>query len=444
MSVVPRRNSCLGIRSHGAAVLAIAFVLFSTPAEARAPSTAGWLARGIGVAGVTYALKENLGELIDRAGDASEAIIHGKDAKVREIWAEVEKTPGRILEDAFLVLKIKAGLQSAERKIKRFAGRVGGAVLDARAALAVSSGERNFYEAETGVLSERALPEPSTPASTKAPGNSASASAWSAGTADNAALDEVQRYALKCWYHSVRPKTVNYGYYKGLLEKARWMGDDLGCMNDGVGAGEHGKPREQDSAWAGETAIKHREYEVAKDAADVLNDAEDAYAAALTRALGEEPTTASGGDYQAALSALEAKEAERRRFEAQERERLARLAERKRIEAKERAARLTEQTRIEAEEREARLAERKRIRTEERKREARRAERQRLDAQERARLARRAQQQRQFETQMIENLTQSLTNMVNILGSSHSSGAGSVQSYDHDQCLDPDGNCGSR
>ena len=70
-----RRFGCA--RTIAATPLAVALLALSCAM----PAEAGWLARGAGVAGAGYALKENLDDLVDRFGEMTDAAVSGDSAK---------------------------------------------------------------------------------------------------------------------------------------------------------------------------------------------------------------------------------------------------------------------------------------------------------------------------------------------------------------------------
>ena len=163
----------------GLAAVALAAALL-VPA---APAEAGWLGRGLGVAGAARSLKRNLGEAVDLLDDTLGAAIQGDFEEVERLSGELREVPGRIITDAFPVLSIGAGaIEKAEavgeglKTVRRRVGRfVGEAVTDARMAL-----ETGEYELETGVLDpKRPLPAVtlSGPAGTSRPAPSGSSAA---------------------------------------------------------------------------------------------------------------------------------------------------------------------------------------------------------------------------------------------------------------------------
>ena len=279
------------------------------------PAEAGWLARGTGVAGAGHALKENLGDLLDHFSEMSDAVISGDDAKAADVWAKVKGTPGRIIKDAFPVLKLgdaalaakeraKDRLKSAERKIGRFVRRTGEAAADVRAALAIrKSGREKIDPWSAAPTAAARSPDP-----------------WSA--------------------------------------------------TGGGGAGSAALPAESGGYRAALGALETREAE-RREANQECRFTRD-LCERMARA--DDPATGSG-DYRAALGALETREAERREAErvaAARREAERQEAERR--EAERVAAARREAERQEAERREAERRERRRA--EEAEREAEYAQRQ--------------------------------------------------------------------
>ena len=135
----------------GLAVAALAVAMLLPPA----PAEAGWLGRGLGVAGAARSLKRNLGEAVDLLDDTLGAAIQGDFEEVERLSGELRAVPGKIITDAYPALGIGAAalkaadaagdrLKAARRRVGRF---VGEAVADARMAL-----ETGKYEIEAGVL----------------------------------------------------------------------------------------------------------------------------------------------------------------------------------------------------------------------------------------------------------------------------------------------------
>ena len=298
------------------------------------PAEAGWLARGTGVAGAGDAVKENLEELTDHFSEMFGATMSGNAAKAEAVWAKVEQTPGRLIKNAFPVLKLgdavlaaKEGveerLKSAEQKIGRFVGGVGESVADARAALAVGAGERDWYGSGTGILAKAPLPAAAVSGTRAAANSEPKADPWADDTATAGQSGDV------------------------------W-GEDAGeggrGTHDWASAGTETDPWGHD---AGAEWDSPPDVTVAAYDGDGQREAEQwqsEYAVALNRFLGLDD---GDDDYEAALSTVERLEREAIRRQ-EERERQARLQEQERMEAarrqeeRERQARLEEQERMEA------------------------------------------------------------------------------------------------
>ena len=291
---------------------------------------AGWLARGTGVAGAGYALKENLGDLLDHFSEMSDAAMSGDAAKMADVWAEVKATPGRIIKDAFPVLKLgdaalaakeraKDRLKSAERKIGRFVRRTGEAAADARAALAIGAGDREWYESETGILAKAPLAAAAVSGTRAAPEPQTKADPWADDT-------------------STAGQSVDV-----------W-GDDAG---EG-GGGTYGRASTGADPWGHDPGTgwddSPPEETVAAYDGDGQREAEQwqsEYADALNHFLGLDD---GDDDYEAALSTVERLEREAIRRQ-EERERQARLEEQERLEAARRQKERERQERLAAERR---------------------------------------------------------------------------------------------
>ena len=300
-------------RTIAATPLAVAILALSCAM----PAEAGWLARGTGVAGAGYALKENLDDLVDRFGEMADAAVSGDSAK--------EPLP-----------------------------------------VAVVSGARI------------------------APAPQAKADPWGAAPTAAAA-------------RSPDPGGVTGG---GAADSAA-----IGYVWNAEGTGVVALP----SDWRDP-----------KGTATAAADPDDAYAAALDAALGDDPTTGSG-DYRAALGALETREAERQEAE--------------RVAAARREAERREAERVAAARREAERREAERVAAAER----REAERQmRRDAED----ARRRQEQFVNSIQQTVNTMQQTLQTLQGSGTSQPSGRGSSYAPKKRYCpggIDPStgASCGS-
>ena len=393
-----------------AAVLAAAVILL--PA---APADAGLLGRSIGVGGAGHSLKKNLGRLIERAFEMADAGMDGDKRRANKIWEDVKKTPARIVKDAFPVLKLGAAakdrLKSAENRIKRFAGKAGEAisgarasasgkarslVTDARAALAVNADEKGLYRSATGILGKKPLP-------------AAKAKAASGGSGSPWFKEWVlkqQRDHPECWgvvkagtdpeECMAREKARKEAEKSAIASASGTAGASTAAERGGVsgdrsaeGTGWSGWDR-SDSRYGGEDReaarvslyaarcwgidgvsnsvydpmfplmkrrMRNNECPEEDKARKPADDSKDDYEQTLAKALGEDNKAAGDApeedSYQAALSALDEKEAEQLRAEEEHR-RQAKLAEQQRRAEKERRrqAKLTEQRRAEKEKKE--------------------------------------------------------------------------------------------
>ena len=310
MTDKPKRRS--GIILNLAAVpVAAALLLFLSPMPAEAKSQ--WLARGLAVGGAGYALKEHLGELTDRFGEMVDAAMEGDTERAGDVWEEVGKTPGRLIKNAFPVLKLgdaalaakeglKERLKSAERKIGRFVGGVGESVADARVALAVGAGERDWYESRTGILARAPLPVTVVSGTRAAPKPLPKADPWADDTTKVGQSGDV-------WGDDAGEDDRSaYDWASAETETDPW-GRDPGTEPDGppgeAVAGYNGDEQREAEQWQSE------------------------YTVALNRFLGLDD---GDDDYEAALNTVERLEREAIRRQ-EERERQARLEEQERMEA---------------------------------------------------------------------------------------------------------------
>ena len=150
---------CRRVPRPAVALLAGALLLGATPAGA------GWLARGMGVAGVGHAVKETLDENTGIVGKMVSAIIDDDGETVSDLMGEIKKTPAKLIKRAFPVLEapqaVAEKLTSAQRKIERFVGGAGETLADARAALAVDRDRQGEGWSDAALLEGEPLPAPS-------------------------------------------------------------------------------------------------------------------------------------------------------------------------------------------------------------------------------------------------------------------------------------------
>ena len=397
------------ISDRGTACRLAAALLAATLLLGATPALAGWLDRGVGVAGAGNALKETLAENADRFGEMVSAFIEGDDETVSELVGEVAKTPGKLIKRAFPVLEapqaIADRLTSAKQKVERFVGGVGETLTDARAALAIDRDERNTDWA--GALLDDDAPLPALAESVfTAPGQESPAEVLAArGTKVNRQPGEAGNTATDPWDFErwVNANQTARPHCYGVVDLDTLPADCFSAANPGQPAVEPETERVEAST-AGDSASE--------------------YAAALADVLGDDPTAAASDDYLAALGVLEEKEAEQqRRLEAEERERQAKLER----EERERQARLEREEQQQA-----------RRKAEARERRARRAEEERR--QREYDLAEQ-RQQAEYRRHALQNLNESLRGFADQVnrtyGGSNATGGGGttgIQSRDFDYC----------
>ncbi|MYD95038.1 MAG: hypothetical protein F4Y02_15410 [Chloroflexi bacterium] len=353
MHLVPSRTSAC-VLALGAFITAALLVA--------APAEANMLARGTVVGGTFHTLKKNLGDLADQMGEMAGAVIEGDDERARQVWQEVRKTPWKIARDAVPVFKTGAEtaeqLQAANRKIRRFAG---GAVADARAALAGGESTNAILDGEAPLLPKLRRSKPA--AAAAATGWDAAPKATAASTAPRTgAWDDVTQAAedrkRQAWLEEQRRKDSRPARW----EAARKEAEQLEAEEVRRYANDYWARREPDanarpnmeSLQPGTFAYdNYREMMHAEGWADSGSAAPDDYSAALA-GLPDEEYGVVEDDYQAALGEIEEREAEqKRRAEAEERRRQAALEEQKRRAEEAEAQRQAELERQRLEEAEA-------------------------------------------------------------------------------------------
>ena len=118
---------------------------------------AGWLARGIGVAGAGTAVAATLDRTTGIFDKMMDAVISDDSKAASALERELEKTPGTIITKAFPVLDaadaVADRVKSAKRKIDSLVDKSGEGLADARSALA------SWGNTESGSRSEAALLE---------------------------------------------------------------------------------------------------------------------------------------------------------------------------------------------------------------------------------------------------------------------------------------------
>ena len=170
-ALAPRSRPARAAPLAAAALAAAVFLLPAAPAGAGLLSTLSTV-DDVGNKGAS--LKKALGGLIDSFGESAKAVVAGDGEKVEDAWGGVRKTMAGFAMEQIpgfgRAAAVRDGLNAARDRIGRFVGRAGdgpgaagrkagGAVADARAALAVGVGERKFYgSGGVGILGGEPLP----------------------------------------------------------------------------------------------------------------------------------------------------------------------------------------------------------------------------------------------------------------------------------------------
>ena len=351
-------------KSPSAGVLAVA-AFITAALIIGGPAEANMLARGAGVGGAGHSLKKNFGDLADQLGEMTDAVIEGDDEKARQAWQEVRKTPGKIVREAFPALKAGAEtaerVQAAVRKVRRFPGRAGEALADARAALA--DGEGTSAILNGGALSLPKLRRSrhgTSPAASRgwdaAPKETATAPAPRSGGWEDATQTAEDR-KRQAWAKEQRRMNERPARWEAArkeaerreAEQVRRYANDYWARQEADAAA---RPN-MDSLQPGTLAYdNYREMMHAEDRSDGSGSAPDDYSAALA-GLPDEQYGVVEDDYQAALGEIEEREAEQERLAEEERRRQAELEEQWRVEEQEaqRQAELERERRREARER---------------------------------------------------------------------------------------------
>ena len=321
--------------------LMIAVMLAAGPAEAN------MLARGTGVGGVAHSLKKNLGDLADQLGEMTDAVIEGDDERAGQVWQEVRKAPGKIVRDAVPVFKAGAEtaerLEAAKRKVRRFAGRAGDAVVDARAALAAGKGTKAILDGEALSIprlrrSASAAPVAAARGWDATPKVVATATAPRSGGWEDATqtAGDTKRQA---WLAEQRRMNERPNRWEAArkeaerleAEQVRRYANDYWAKRQ---ADAEARPN-MDSLQPGTLAYdNYREMMHAEDRSDGTGSAPDEYSAALA-GLPDEQYGVVDDDYQEALGEIEEREAEQERLAEEERRRQAELEEQRRLEEEE-------------------------------------------------------------------------------------------------------------
>ena len=351
------------------------------------PAGAGWLDRGIGVAGAGKSVKETLDENTGILGKMFDAVMDDDEEALSGLMEEVAKTPGKLIKRTFPALEapqaVADRLKSAKQKIERFAGGVREGLADARAALATDGEDRNGGWSDASLLKDPlpAPPDTAFAASGLAPRPASPAAlagkpGQGAGSADNPADPAwdfeqwviAKQEAHPHCYGVVDPETLPpecFGEAGAASPAAGKVADspraagDWTVEDDGWSGWDKSDPRysdaDREAARVGVFAVRcwgvyevtkrHGLYELMRERMQ-RNECPNEETG---RASYDDATVPGDGDYLSALSDLEAQEAERLRLEKEERQRQARLE----AEERERQAQLEAE---EERERQAQLA----------------------------------------------------------------------------------------
>ena len=125
---------------------------------------AGWLARGIGVAGAGAAVTATLDRTTGIFDKMMDAVISDDSRAASALERELEKTPGTIITKAFPVLDaadaVADRVKSAKRKIDSLVDKSGEGLADARTALATWGNTGSGSGSEAAILEGEPLPAP--------------------------------------------------------------------------------------------------------------------------------------------------------------------------------------------------------------------------------------------------------------------------------------------
>ena len=343
-----RKNWRSGFLTGFAILTMVALLLAAQPVEANL------LGRAIGVGGVGHSLKTNFEENLGALNQMFDGFFENNQEKVADAWNTVKDTPRRLIVHAFPVLDTADALRgrvgSAKAKVKRFVGRardtVGGvreAVSDARAALAINRDEWKWYKSKAKILDGRPLPVATRsqfvrPTSVVPKPTKATAKADSKGD---------KSFSFKKWTETeqnARPDC--YGAVSNAkaaeCDRDPWAAasDPWAAESEARKAEAAKASREPQGQWGSGTEPAARDDDSRKSAEESKSEYEKALAATLG---GDQPKASTDGDYMAALTDLEAKEAERKAGEE---------AERRRLEEERRAREVVEAQRFEEDSRE--------------------------------------------------------------------------------------------
>ena len=415
---------------------------------------AGLLARGIvaggAAGGVVFGFNKTQGKLFGVLESTLSAFVDGDEEKVEAGAEEAARVVAKGALESNLV--IAGGLALADRARvakERVEGFFRGASEKVTAALAIGSDEREWYEREIkdldphtlSAVKKRHFVEPPAPAAAASPdpwsNRVGSPSGFGGGGQVESYEDEalVQAHAWGCWKVRTDRFSPDYPTWRARMQRRQATGasvdcgekkDEWGTAATSVAGTRQAESEDGGSSWFKESVEKERRarpdcYGIVSDSTAAEcerarredekwksgEESQSEYEKALTDTLGSDQTANStDGDYTAALSDLENREAERKARE---------VAERRRLEEERRAREVAERRTLEEERRAREVAERQE------RRERREAERRRRRLQQL-----RAQQEQEVARQFGEALGESLRNLSEVLsGSTSATGSGS-------------------
>ena len=219
---------------------------------------------------------------------------------------------------------LKDMLKSAERKVWSVVRRTGEAAVDPIAALAFPSKSDREYASRAGLFDKKPLPtvrvvaamspDPRSAAGGGATDSAAVEYVWDAKGTGIVALPSDWRDRRDPWGAAPTAATARSPDPWGPMGGGVADGAAGGSVWDAKGTGVVALPsdwQDRQDPWGAAPSVE--------GAAAGGDAARDEYAAALAGALGDDPAVAAGDDYQGALDALGAREAERRRLAEQRR-----------------------------------------------------------------------------------------------------------------------------
>ena len=358
-----RPNRGKGI-PRGGLVLAMVAVVLLTAVRVEAGSL---LARGLVAGGVAYGGSKSQGELLDVLKSTFSAFVDGDEEKVEAGAEEAARVVVKGALESNLVIAVGLAVADRARIAKeRVKGFFRGASEKVTAALAIDGDERAWYERETKVLDSQPLsavkprhfvqPHARATAATPDPWSDrggASPSGVGGGGQVESYEDEalVQAHAWGCWKVRTDRFSPDYPTWRARMQRRQATGASVDCREKkdvwgtaatSVAGTRQAESEDSGSSWFKESVEKERRarpdcYGIVSDSTAAEcerarredekwksgEESQSEYEKALTDTLGSDQTANStDGDYMAALSDLENREAERKAREVAEKRRL--------------------------------------------------------------------------------------------------------------------------